>query len=181
MKWLEITTKLPCINNCKYCPQDKLNQAYNGKKELNFDDFKVFLSNVDKDIEIHFSGFSEPFLNEKALDMMEYAAKEYSVTIYTTLIGLKDKERFKKIPFKYVRVHDIGQKIDDDLKINFSKVTNIQSRAGNLDRFGCNNIKAIGCSRGFNPVMLPNGDVCQCCQDYGLTNILGNLKELIYY
>jgi len=116
-------------------------------------------------------------LNDKALDMMEYAIKSHEVTIYTTLVGLKDKERFKKIPFKYIRVHDIGQKIDDDLKINYSEVSNVQSRAGNLEKFGVVNKKATGCTRGFNPVMLPNGDVCQCCQDYGLTNVIGNLKK----
>ena len=33
------------------------------------------------------------------------------------------------------------------------------------------------CGRVFQPVLIPNGDLGLCCQDYGLKHVLGNLLE----
>ena len=38
----------------------------------------------------------------------------------------------------------------------------------------------ISCHRKRNNVLLPNGDVVLCCNDYGLRHILGNLLEINY-
>ena len=61
----------------------------------------------------------------------------------------------------------------------------IQSRAGNL-RVG--NVAPprrkrglLECPRGLDKnVLLPNGDVLLCCQDFGMQHILGNLTEQDY-
>lgn len=61
----------------------------------------------------------------------------------------------------------------------------MQSRAGNLNKEGvnanyysCYHEADVTCGRDeylFNNVLLPNGDVVLCCQDFGLKHILGNI------
>jgi MoaA/NifB/PqqE/SkfB family radical SAM enzyme len=182
MSWIEITTNLPCTNKCRYCPQDVLMGVYKGDLVLSLDRFKRCLNNVPQDVEVRFAGFSEPFLNPECIDMIEYARDGgHSLHLFTTLVGLTDEqaERLSKITFAKLRVHDIGQEI----KYSFtgedkSPVTNVISRAGNL--FKTEPREVSGCSRSpqyDGNIMLPNGDVAICCNDYGLTAIIGNLER----
>ena len=55
----------------------------------------------------------------------------------------------------------------------------IQNRAGNLPQGVCIIHEPVRCSenRQYSNVVLPNGDVVLCCQDFGLTQIIGNLFE----
>lgn len=60
-------------------------------------------------------------------------------------------------------------------------------RAGNLDDASLRSAKsikgAIRCGRSLETnhnVLLPNGDVVLCCMDFGMTRILGNLKNRDY-
>lgn len=62
-------------------------------KTLRLNDFKIALSKVPKRVSIHFSGFTEPFLNPQCIDMIEYAHREgYKVALFSTLVGLKSKD-----------------------------------------------------------------------------------------
>jgi iron-sulfur cluster protein len=60
----------------------------------------------------------------------------------------------------------------------------MMNRANNLASDGIRpttRIKGrISCHRKRNNVLLPNGDVALCCNDYGLQHILGNLLEDSY-
>jgi len=89
---LEITTNLPCTVNCSYCPQKKLRDSYSlqGQAEhMSIDNFTLVLDKLPGDVEIHFSGFSEPFLNWQTIDMVSYALSEgHKVIIYTTGTGI---------------------------------------------------------------------------------------------
>ena len=108
MNALEITTNIGCFN-CDYCPQDKLLAAYKSKdKKLTIDEFRICLDKLTKNIRIHFSGFSEPFFNSEAVDMIEYAFKKgHPIIIYTTTIGLtlKKIKQLKKYKFEKFVVH----------------------------------------------------------------------------
>jgi hypothetical protein len=53
---------------------------------------------------------------------------------------------------------------------NLKHVWQVPRRTGRLDTRHCNN----------HNVLLPNGDVALCCQDYGLKHILGNLLRQNY-
>jgi sulfatase maturation enzyme AslB (radical SAM superfamily) len=89
MRKLEITTQVPCLNFCNYCPQDNLIKNYTGNKFLTLDRFKHYLCSISRTINIHFSGFSEPFLNRKCIDMIEFAYDGgHKIVVYTTTMGM---------------------------------------------------------------------------------------------
>lgn len=109
---MEITLKIGCKVNCKYCPQKLLIENYfktpNRPEYMSFDDYKKCLSKLPKDTIVSFEGFGEPFLHPQAVDMMEYTWQSgYDMDLYTTLVGLTKEgfERIKNIPFHYVVLH----------------------------------------------------------------------------
>jgi hypothetical protein len=61
----------------------------------------------------------------------------------------------------------------------------LHDRAGLVDCEGCRHHKRhegrlFDCGKRFCGHLLPNGDICRCCSDYGLANVWGNLKETTY-
>jgi radical SAM protein with 4Fe4S-binding SPASM domain len=90
---LEITTIFPCVNNCRYCPQDKWRKAYSGKSRLTYAEFCDVLKKIPKNVRLDFSGFSEPFANRESSLMMRHAFEQgYQVALFTTLVGLRQKD-----------------------------------------------------------------------------------------
>lgn len=208
MNWVEITTKIGCKNMCVYCPQNTLLKNYkDDKKNMTLEDFKLFLNNVDrKTTQIHFSGFSESFLNEETPDMMIYANKNgYEIVLYTTLIGFNEsiaiKLKNENVKFKLVRFHRFEGVGFDENEFNKnsnifynSKLTenigvipvsksygNVVSRAGNVYETITKN-GTIYCNenRYYKNVLLPNGDLYLCCCDWSLKHKIGNLKDFHY-
>lgn len=203
-RWVEITTKIGCKNMCSYCPQNTFISTYNkmypgGKKNMTLDDFKKILSNVPKDVHIHFSGFSESMLNDESVDMMIHANQEgYEVVLYSTLVGFDEikAEKFKQsgMRFNHTRPHEfdgIGFDFSEfyrknDLLLNsvktgdhyVNKVLAPTSRGGHLRDVGYKGerIRCAG-NRVFNNVVLPNGEVFLCCCDWSLKHRIGNLFE----
>lgn len=96
---IEITTKIGCSINCRYCPQKKLISAYTKKSDneyLKMEDYIKILNNIPTVTLIRFCGMCEPFLNPQCADMIVYAKeKGFPVDCYSTLIGLdmNDVER----------------------------------------------------------------------------------------
>lgn len=227
---LEITTnifKKGCPCDCAFCPQDKVIKNYNGEEILSLGNFKKVIDNLPKEINITFSGFSEPFLNKDCADMILYAhEKGHNVSVFTTAVGLtaNDIDRIKHIPFqggqggftlhlpdkdyaKYKIHPDTLKKLSETNIYGFSSVImgeleepfksifpnttkqTMYSRAGNLEREDLKyNItsptlekKTCGCrEKLYHPVMIPNGDVVLCCQDWSLKHGLGNLFTQSY-
>lgn len=223
---MEITTRIGCSNMCSYCPQDKLMHAYKSVSnilEMDLNTFKKCLDKIPVDINIHFSGFSEPWLNPHCTEMVVYSHKKgHKIQIFTTLVGmtLNDIEIIKKIPFELFIVHlpDSGSKtnieVNDNYKEIITKATEclpnatyiyydtihaelesllktvrkakweLVSRARNITIKGqeVNFISGhIRCTRSLRQnVLLPNGDVILCCNDYGMKNMLGNLMQSNY-
>lgn len=183
MQHLEITTILPCINHCGYCPQNKLMSVYPGVKKMSLSSFKKILDNVPQEIDVHFSGFSEAFANRESALMMKHAVeKGHNVIVYTTLNGITDEDIniIKDLNITHFVVHKIGQKaIELPFKAHTIVVDNPISRAGHLWDNKVNIPNAV-CSRSEDfkqNVVLPNGDVYLCCMDYGLEHKLGNLLK----
>lgn len=110
---IEVTPKIGCNVNCKYCPQDLLLKNYykndkNRISEMTLELYKKYLSNMPQETVVDFSGFVEPFLNNEAIDMMEYTAKSgHKMTLFTTFKGLTYDEfkRVSKLPFEFVCLH----------------------------------------------------------------------------
>jgi radical SAM protein with 4Fe4S-binding SPASM domain len=203
MRSLEITVRIGCSNMCSYCPQEKLIAAYKDpKKIMGYDDFISLLRNVPKDVEIHFSGFAEPFLNREASLMMKYAyLNGWELVMYTTLSGFReeDAEILKGIHFKILSLHqydgrnyneeDFQRKrhlllssIGGPKDTKGGRVKNIISRAGNTyDVPGTKGSLYCSAAPGLDHnVVLPNGDVYLCCMDYSLKHYLGNLNKTHY-
>lgn len=103
--------------------------------------------------------------------------KEYSGILGYTIKTLKN-----------VRFHVHGtiiKEVDNYIKSiigdYFLKRRRIHSRAGNVEFKDISKLpKKNNCSRIYDHVLLPNGDVVLCCVDYGLEEILGNLKTMTY-
>lgn len=119
---LEITTRIGCRLACTFCPQKTLNIAYEDKKHvlMSLSDFEKIIETVPTSIDIHFSGFAEPFLNKEAPFMLKYAVeKGHKVHVYSTLIGLMPEgaEILKNYKPALFRIHVADQKamkVQDD-------------------------------------------------------------------
>jgi len=197
---------------------------------MSFENFKVCIDKMPKDLEIHFSGFAEPWLHPECTKMLLYAhEKGHTIQVFTTLVGMttSDIEQFKHIPFrkfslhlpdveKYAKIAITENFLDVLRKILSSKIRHLHcmsmgklpdiiqreigidlyrphymhDRAGTGD-FGDSTSKKFGpliCSRANNNgvntlnqnVLLPNGDVCLCCMDYGTNYVIGNLLNSDY-
>lgn len=227
MKQLEITTRIGCSVQCKYCPQAVLIAEYSkrgGSYEMSFETYQECLDKVPSDVQIVFSGFCEPWLNPNATQMFLYAFKKsHSLRIYTTLEGMseEDIDVLKELNIDIFSIHlpdeenNTGIMIDQeyldklDRLVTYRKsrglnikakcqgtvhprvkdivegvklLTRIQNRAGNLKELPGNyktgRITEPWCLR--QNVLLPNGLVVLCCQDFGMKHVLGNLKEITY-
>lgn len=110
---LEITTRIGCKVNCKYCPQSTLVKKYyeNNQKRaslMSIETFETCLSKVPQDCIISFCGMSEPFLNPDCITMMRMACQTgRRVELFTTLVGAteEDVQALLKLPIYYVTLH----------------------------------------------------------------------------
>ncbi len=104
----EITTCIGCKVACQYCPQSVLIKRYEGEHMMSFETFKTAIDKIPTEYRVAFSGFSEPFLNPEATNMILYAAdRGHKILLATTLVGLKQEqfERIKNVPFERVTLH----------------------------------------------------------------------------
>lgn len=109
---LEITTRLGCSINCRFCPQSTFITKYQEKKnvvnELSLDNFKNCIDKVPSNTIIEFAGFTEPFLNNDCIKMVEYANEaKHKLNMFTTLVGVNDEivERIASIYFEEFVLH----------------------------------------------------------------------------
>ena len=76
---------------------------------MKFDTFKKCIDKLPRDVQITFSGMSEPWLNKDMTKMLLYAVKKgfEEFRVYTTGVGMEkeDVDKIKKIPFNKFVVH----------------------------------------------------------------------------
>ena len=105
----EITTQIGCPVRCtKYCPQELIISQYIGERHLTLETFKRFISTVPMEVNIHFAGFCEPFVNQECTDMILWAhGQGHKVVVASTLVGLTpdDANRIVRIPFDRFILH----------------------------------------------------------------------------
>jgi hypothetical protein len=106
---IEITTVIGCPMSCKFCPQALLINNYNSRlTHLSYEYFKIILSKIPKNVRIDFSGFAEPFLNNRCVDMILYTySKGYKIAVFTTAynLSIEDVEKIKHIDFEIFKLH----------------------------------------------------------------------------
>lgn len=228
---IEITTKLGCSVNCKFCPQELYIKEYLKKGTpdtvLSFENYKICIDKLPQNTIVEFAGFTEPFFNAQCMKMIQYARKKgYRVNLFTTLRGLKldqvdelletefeefvlhvpDQEGYAVIPIDN-EYKEIVKRLSAAKKANGNKFIDyacaqgtvadeivellgndvriyvvLNDRAGNLQD-GCLYGKRglhgrIRCelSRDINHnVLLPDGRVILCSNDWGMKHVMGNL------
>lgn len=109
---MEITTKIGCSINCKYCPQKKLLENYfrdkKDIKQMNMATFKTCLKKLPQNCRILFCGMAEPLLNPDCIEMIKLAIKfDRKVDLYTTLVGINENQldELLEIPLSFVTLH----------------------------------------------------------------------------
>lgn len=110
---LDITTKIGCSINCKYCPQDVFLKAYynsnpNRERYLQKDTLIRCIDNLPIETNFQFGGMVEPFLNPNCLELIKVVCeKKRTVNLYTTLIGLNERslQELMELPIDYVTLH----------------------------------------------------------------------------
>lgn len=108
---LEITTIAGCKISCSYCPQALFaleHKKVSNDRFMSLETFKQSLSSVPTDVDIHFSGYSEPFLNPNCIEMIRFAYdKGHRISIYTTVEGLEAEHvrELEQMEFKKFNVH----------------------------------------------------------------------------
>lgn len=234
---LEITTRIGCSINCKFCPQDKLIKRYfeqneSGEKSLqnmSFETFKTCIDKVPKEVMIDFAGMCEPWLNPECTKMVQYASgKGHEIRIYSTLVGMKEEdiEILNGLNIKSFVLHTPDEaenshiKIDEQYKNVLRRLMEIRldslkaisshsaihpairniisddwvqdnaemiDRAGNLEGDEVEHYSIEGslscntCGWRLNHnILLPDGRVLLCCNDYGIKHVLGNLLYVDY-
>lgn len=110
---IEITTKIGCSVNCKYCPQKVLiKKYYHSNKErksvMSLELFQECLKKLPLDCTVIFGGMAEPFLNRKCTEMLKMACDSgRRVDLYTTLVGSNsyDIKQICELPLDYIVLH----------------------------------------------------------------------------
>ena len=123
---IEITTRIGCSINCKFCPQKLLLDNYfsenkNRQNEMSIETFKICLEKLPKDCNIIFSGFAEPFLNPNCLEMIRIACESRrNVDLYSTLEGIdiSDLKKLINMPIKFMGLHVADKRKYANIKIS---------------------------------------------------------------
>ena len=124
MPVLDITTKIGCVNNCGYCPQEKITSSYRKKSNVTLMSFELFKQCLDKvpvDVGIYFGGMCEAFLNPECSRMILYAAqKGHMVSVFSALVGmsLSDIDLLATLKYQYFVVHLAAGDGSDNIKVD---------------------------------------------------------------
>lgn len=110
---IEITTKIGCRINCKYCPQKKLLNKYYEKDKnrismMTLEMFERCINHIPDEAIILFSGMVEPLHNPLCRDMMEMVLeKGHKVDLYSTFseISFEETEKISRLPLGFVGLH----------------------------------------------------------------------------
>jgi hypothetical protein len=96
---MELTTMIGCPLMCTFCPQDNLRTQYGtSEKYMTPRDLTTALVKLPKNTRIDFSGMSEPWANPECTSMLEEVLyMGFNVAIYSTLYGMTDPERVRKV------------------------------------------------------------------------------------
>ncbi len=107
---VEFTTRLGCSVGCTFCPQKRLIEATRGEERiLKNETVAEILENLRGSHvrEVHFSGFSEPFLNNDCGDFIQMTHEAgFEIVVFSVLKGLTREtlEKIKDVPIKLFHV-----------------------------------------------------------------------------
>ena len=88
---------------------------------MTFDTFKTGLDKIPLNVQIHFSGMAEPWLNPECTKMLLYTHQQgYEISVYTTTVGIhtSDVKEIESIPFRHFNVHLADKEGYSKIEIN---------------------------------------------------------------
>lgn len=120
---LEVSTAIPCILHCRYCPQSVLKEKYKSDiKMLSLNNFMIAVDKLPADSQVTFSAFNEPFQNPEMVEMVQYAYDcGHRISINTTLMGV-DVSKYEKI--KELNLINFGVHLPDNEGNTVVRITN---------------------------------------------------------
>ena len=135
---IEVTTIIGCKVNCKHCPQSVLlNRYYENDKNrtsiMSMQTFEKCLEFFPQEYDLSFGGMSEPFLNDRFMDMLRLACrKNRKIFLYTTLEGINSSniEEILSLPLQFVVLH-----VAD--KYGYANIKKDESYYDCLEKFIC--------------------------------------------
>lgn len=109
---MEITTRIGCSVNCRYCPQFSLITNYCtdklADKQMSIETFKKCLDRLPFNCSVLFCGMAEPLLNPDCIEMIKIAINSgRKVDLYTTLVGINESQldELLSLPISFVTLH----------------------------------------------------------------------------
>lgn len=110
---IEITSRIGCRINCKYCPQGVLLEKYyqkdkNRESVMTIETFEKCINHIPDEATVLFSGMVEPLHNSQCVDMIKIALeKGHKVDLYSTFseISLDETKKISKLPLGFVGLH----------------------------------------------------------------------------
>jgi hypothetical protein len=96
---MELTLMVGCPLMCTFCPQENLRDSYGeGTKYMSQTDLTKMLVKLPRNTRIDFSGMAEPWANPECTSMLEEVLyMGFDIAVYTTLYGMTDPARVKKV------------------------------------------------------------------------------------
>ena len=209
---IEITTNVlkgGCPIHCdKYCPQELIVAHYKGPEYLSLEDHNRYVDCMPSYQCLSYCGFSEPFINQKCIDMIEYSDQTgHPVEICSTLVGMNEDQarRLIKIPIahfllhhpdyyhnakipltpRYWRVKEIietGIEYLRDIRMSGCFTTvHVEDMARHPEKmYRFKSRRTCNFMDKLNYVMMPNGDLYYCCMTRSLSDKVGNMNETPY-
>jgi len=115
---IDITTRIGCSVNCKYCPQDVfLRQYYKGDRNresfMSVDTLVRCIEHMPDNSSFQFAGFVEPFLNPDCVELIRKVCEMGRiVNLYTTLVGLDERKlrEVMELPIDFITLHVADEK-----------------------------------------------------------------------
>jgi radical SAM protein with 4Fe4S-binding SPASM domain len=112
-RWMiEVTTRIGCSVNCRYCPQSLLIREYTKNTEsdinMSLETFQGCVAKLPQEYGLLFGGMSEPAQNPAFMDMLKFAVSTgRRVELYSTLEGIGEEriDELLDIPVAFMVLH----------------------------------------------------------------------------
>lgn len=110
---IDITTRVGCSVNCKFCPQDIFLKQYykdNVHREtfMSKETLMKCIEHMPEESAFQFGGFAEAFLHPGCIELLKLVCDTgRTVNLYTTLVGLDERSLYEvmELPIEYVTLH----------------------------------------------------------------------------
>lgn len=193
---VSIETSTYCNRKCDYCP-NKDNET-----PKNYIDKQIFQEAIRQLKKIKFSGifeycfYNEPLFDPNLINLVKYAKNElpnciHSLTTNGDLLTIEKANELidagidkfivtihdKNPERAYERLSKVKDVIKDKMRLQTIHNLDLQNRGGDVDISKYEYQKHKVCPNILKLVIVINGDVVLCCNDYYKKHVMGNIMK----